>query len=631
MQIFNKQHTLFAALATILILAGCSDIEAPNLDQTPNNTNNTPDANNTPDPCNGACSSTTHCDATTKACVACVENSHCPSAELTNYAGICTTNKCEIAANKCADGFIDLDGKADNGCECKITDDNDLPDIEGTDSNCDGADGVGGKNGNVIYVHPKGDTRNNGFTHDKPLPTITSALSAADNTRPYILVVAGNYSESIILKNGINIFGGYNQDTWKRDITANETVIKGNGQPDPRTKLEEADHLGHYKTVTAHDIKDKTILSGLTIVGQNATTTNKSASTFALWSENSENLLIHDSLFIGGKASDGKNGQPGRKGDHPALNCQPAIGGDGGEEGSRHWETAIIPCFLSIAATHANHGKLGAIAIDGAGSSNPADQNGGKHTCGHPTDQTHGGPGDHGQPGATGLNSQPRDSDYLGGFVFRENNSTTWHHVPHKQSATNGRGGNGGQGGGAAGNIRLSNHESEGTWIGIAGSNGGNGGCGGEAGENGFAGGSSFGVLVLKGQVSFHNTGIQLGTGGTGGLAGTSGTGTLGQPGAPSLSPLPNPPNPPHPTLSNGGKGGNGGNGGDGGKTLGGPGGHAIGIAYTEHDSIINAGQVTYNIELASGGKGQEGQEGWETSQKRDGQILESQKIPTHD
>lgn len=626
MQIPKNSHVLTAVCSSllVLVLAGCNDIEAPNLTQ-PDQTNNAHNAKNPtpPKPCDGACSDTTsHCDETTNTCVACLENSHCPSDPLTNFTGFCTANKCETSSTICADGYVDLDNNSDNGCECQISDENDIPDIDGTDSNCDGFDGITGKDGNVIFVRPGGDMRNDGFTPDKPLPSIAAALSAAaDSNRPYILVAAGDYNESITLKNGISIFGGYHPTTWKRQITTNQTFIKGDGKPDARTKMQEADLLGHYKTVKAYEIKDKTILSGLTIVGQDAEPTNKTASTFALWSENSQNLHIHDSLIIGGRASNGKNGNNGRDGDHPDLQCVPASGGKGGEAGSREQDTAIFPCNL-MSIGYANHGEPGETAINGAGSNNPVSKNGGMHTCGPTVDQTHGGPGDPGQPGASGLNSQPRDNNYLGGIVFHENYST-WLHVPHKQSASNGIGGNGGQGGGAAGNQSLSGDESHGTFLGVAGGDGGHGGCGGEAGNDGFAGGSSFGVLVLKGQVSFQNTVIQLGTGGSGGLAGTAGTGSLGQPGKSA-------PSPPKEEidLPQGGNGGKGGNGGDGGKALPGFGGHAVGLAYLEESNVLNTDQIIYITDHASPGKGQEG---WEPNQKRDGQILKSHKFPEHD
>ncbi len=511
------------------------------------------------------------------------------------------------AANNCADGFFDPNGNESNGCECELTNADDIPDFAGIDSNCDGVDGIIGENGNVVFVSLSGLPRNNGFISGESLNTIAAGIKHASNTnRPYVLVAAGHYNESITLENGISIFGGYDPATWKRDIVTHETFINGDGKPDSTTQNADTGLLGHYKTLTAKNIADKTIVSGFTVVGQNAEPDNFSASTFALWSENSENLFIQDSLFIGGQASAGSPAN-----DAPPPSCTPQKGGAGGQQSIN-----VIPCELDQDWVFLpTSGSPGAIA-EGNEDIPQIFDNGGKHVCktGNNPD-IHGTSGRPGVNGRPSLNSEPMDSTYLGGFSTSQQ-LITWTHEPQKSSATNGGNGNGGQGGGAGGSYQEKKEKP--VLIGGRGGKGGSGGCGGYAAKDGHSGGSSFGIVVLSGKVTFHRTHITLGAGADAGKPGTHTEGTKGADGQPGTSS----------SSEKAGNGANGGRGGDatrGGKAIGGIGGHAIGLAYIDDTSVIDAETIFYDINSAKVGNGQEG---WKNGQKRAGKQFEHYRFP---
>ncbi len=71
-------------------------------------------------------------------------------------------------------------------------------------------------------------------TKSAPFPIVAKALSKATPTsrkRVAILVAKGTYAgETIQMKEGVDLFGGYSPEDWTRDIEANETVLDGEGK-----------------------------------------------------------------------------------------------------------------------------------------------------------------------------------------------------------------------------------------------------------------------------------------------------------------------------------------------------------------------------------------------------------------
>ncbi len=120
----------------LLGMIGCTDIEAPQL------SNDAGVGDGGSSACAELCTgSTPVCDEGSKQCVGCLDDSHCVQPGK-NYAGMCGgNNECSYSGAACAAGYVNLDGNDATGCECQITDANDVPDLTGKDTNCDGVGG----------------------------------------------------------------------------------------------------------------------------------------------------------------------------------------------------------------------------------------------------------------------------------------------------------------------------------------------------------------------------------------------------------------------------------------------------------------------------------------------------------
>lgn len=465
-----------------------------------------------------------------------------------------------------------------------------------------------GPNANVVFVSAEaGNDNNDGLTSEEPKKSITEGINLAKKKNlSYVVVATGDYQESITLQEGIHLLGGYDPDTWTPPSESTST-IKSDGTLTTDTE---------YKTIIAKNIDTETIFNGFTVYGQNAdSASNSGVSTFALWSLNS-NLLVQDSHFIAGKASDGAHGKDALQ--TTAADCSDVenTGGEGGEADNTD------PCSDNNALPQAPPGKPGTTG-DGTGPDNAQtpQKNGGTHICGQAKPSIDGAIGANGTDGGPGENSTPITSNSLGMFSLTDN---TWY-PPQAEPPTKGKNGGGGQGGGAGGNLN-DNILPGGPFKGGIGGAGGKGGCGGHPGENGQAGGSSFGIAVLSGNASFENIHITLGAGGNGGDFGQPGEGSEGNYG---INGLPGQSDGPNRDAGRGGWGGPGGNGGPGGKAIGGNGGHAIGLAFTNEATIEEISPITYTEN--SGEAGTQGTDGWDTSGlniTRNGIVEDTQEFP---
>nr|HPM77588.1 putative metal-binding motif-containing protein [bacterium] len=77
-----------------------------------------------------------------------------------------------------------------------------------------------------LYVSPDGDDGNSGSA-EQPFKTIAHAVGGGHTTGKVVFAAAGVYHEQVDTQ--VSIFGGYNKDTWERDIEANETKITYSG------------------------------------------------------------------------------------------------------------------------------------------------------------------------------------------------------------------------------------------------------------------------------------------------------------------------------------------------------------------------------------------------------------------
>ena len=72
-------------------------------------------------------------------------------------------------------------------------------------------------------------------TRSAPFSAVGQALAAAEpgarGGRVAILVAAGTYPEGpLVMKPGVDLFGGYSAETWQRDIFANAAILDGEGR-----------------------------------------------------------------------------------------------------------------------------------------------------------------------------------------------------------------------------------------------------------------------------------------------------------------------------------------------------------------------------------------------------------------
>ncbi len=493
---------------------------------------------------------------------------------------LCSDGRC--AMGTCDGGWVDLDGRADTGCEYRCEGDAgtpDPPDTGGVDADCDGIDGEIGSS--VFVAKPANggnDTTNDGRSPDRPVATIENAMAIADACPGNcdVLVSAGTYSEDLTLRSGVDLYGGYAPGSWGRNISANETIISGSASV----------------TVSASSLSTTTIFDGLTVRGRSYTSGASSTYAIRVSSTPSSRLRIRNSVVQagtagaagnGGSGSDGRNGNTGGAGSGSSGGSggsSPGCSANGGGGGSS-WNCGNGGGGSGTAGGDSSSGG-------GGGSSGSNRCSGCNDTGGNGGAGGGGGDGNHG--GAATANTDS-DGSFSSGFFSGI------------RARSGGRGYNGtGGGGGGAGGTDVDPWYcafwSE-TEHGGGGGGGGGAGCHGTAGTGGYQGGGSFGIVLYNSAVEVSDTSIELGIGGAGGDGGSGGDGGTGAAGRAGYSP----------SNDEGGRGGTGGTGGDGGGGAGGNGacgGPAIGIALVGSSSLSGGGR-SYDTGGARGGSGGNG------------------------
>lgn len=552
-------------------------------------------------------------------CGICENN--CKALSYPNSKGICDATKlipdCKIVCNP---QYFDLNGNPLDGCECKFEKSEDF--VNGKDENCDGIDG---EISNGIFVAKDGNDKNTGELFS-PLLTIQAGIETAiKKGKRDVYVATGVYTESIILKAGVSVYGGYSSDFKVRDKILYETTIIG--------KKPDKDHSGTITAIgiSTAPIKNKTIFNGFVIFGFN----NKEpgGNSYAIYIRDSnENLEISENHIVAGDGGDGflgengfsgKDGNDGKSGfsayDINKASCSNINkGGKGGEKScdgiavnGGDGGNAICPDFdettsdpkcpspfpVQKAKTEENgqnglnnngeYGKGGKAGLDAfisiyygpyTGDLSCILTNAANCTvCNLPESSKEGGDGKTGLNGTNGVKGVGCNlsNGKIEGF--------NWKGLHGNEGGNGGHGGGGG-GGGAGGGIETygcEKTESKYTDIGGSGGGGGSGGCGGGGGKGGGGGGGSFGIFVIFSQPPqslpvIKNNNMELGFGGNGGNGGLGGVGgkggngaSGGVDGASDLKTF---------CAPGGGHGGNGGSGGHGGGGGGGCGGVSYGI-----------------------------------------------------
>jgi hypothetical protein len=485
-----------------------------------------------------------------------------------NAVGFCDLLGFPACNYECEDGFVDVDGSADNGCECEFLSEDDEP-FDDIDSNCDGTDGVPD---DAVYVSRSGDDAGTGSIGD-PLRTIMKGLAMANDAGLDLVVVhMGTYREDVELIDGISLVGGFDTDFEAHDPDIYVTTIDGSGGS---------------ATVIARGITTETNFIGFEVIGNH--TGSRGAPAIAMWVEDSsDSLFINSTILV---ATDGTNGRLGTDGAHGGL------GLDGGT-GDGATTTAMTCADLNFGGMGAFGTCAGVEVSGGFGADNACPVPNADQPDGSPGLPVAGGgaagsggcdaflascgmcwvdfchnPGTDGQSGLGGLDGAggPGGTDNDGNF-----NSITasgWSPATGGGAGSGSAGSGGGGGGAGAGAASVGGCDQH--QIGGTGGGGGAGGCGGERGTSGTGGGGSFGLVVYGGVMPtlrdsqvISGDGGRGGPGGDGGVGGSGGIGGDGGTKGAGTAWCSEP----------GGDGGNGGGGGAGGGAGGSPGGPSFAI-----------------------------------------------------
>jgi len=429
-----------------------------------------------------------------------------------------------------------------------------------------------------------------------PCRSITYALIRVGSTgKSQLFIANGQYAESVVLRDGIDLFGGFDAATWEQDVASTQTVLTGNSSGVSDTVV-----------ITAEALISPTRVEGLVIQGE--INYEAGGNSYAIWVRDSgSNLQIKNNTIIAGRGADalaGSNGPDGSDG---------GSGVDG--EAEIDPQTASLTTCINRAYTPGNQGVPGDGGLNppmdggnGAGAACPNDNDvqpfgsdgsvvtgggaagiggvGGHDyqissdcssyvTGGYSTNGLSGSDGADGSNGSSGAGC----SDTIGDVI-----SSHWR-GNSGNSGQQGIAGGGGGGGGAGGGIDDNDGCGLGDALGNSGGGGGAGGEGGQGGQGAQSGGGSFGIFVTFSTASddypiieentiIRGSGGKGGDGGFGGVAGVGGIGGRG--GDEHLINM---------LSGTGGDGGEGGSGGHGGGGGGGCGGVAYGVFIFNNNS----------------------------------------------
>ena len=573
---------------------------------------------------------------------------------LPNANGTCNATGSPVCQMNCNAGAYNLNGQIPDGCEFILDPDGIYVSTSDPHSADDASCGLGPYGTQPGY---------------HPCKTIAQGIARATAlNRHHVLVANGIYSEGVVVADGRSLLGGYDWETWARDVAATGTLITGFTTAN-----------GHDSTIVANNITSPTTVEGFVVYGsvnnKASTTSLAGGNSYAIYvSSSGSSLQIVNNIIFGGRGGPGVNGAIGANG----------ANGNGGT-GRNPVLTTADAAYDAFAATgtgecstsnNRQHANGGAASACPSGSSGAGGQGGGNqcpvdsncdlwdpnYGCLQNTTNFHwinntpiaGSPGTGGggalggtfgagaaqgndmiqiwaqalggwvcyiPPGTTyGLDGPNGSNGGHGGAVLGCSASAgsvsgnDWVGGTAPAGVTAGNGGGGG-GGGAGGGGKCENdghgHSTctDGTGkdtIGAHGGGGGAGGCGGAGGGAAGPGGGVFGIFIVKGTASSAPvvTGNQIFRG-SGGVGGAGGAGGTGGTGGLG-APGGTSGVPVVFCTDTAGRGGNGGDGGDGSGGGGGCGGSSFGI-YTSGYSATPPNYCTGTINTISGGGGGNG------------------------
>ncbi len=473
----------------------------------------------------------------------------------------------------------------------------DLPDDGFVDSNCDGIDG---DESDAVFVTSSGTDSATCGPLAEPCATVQYGIDRASLLGVQgVYVAAGDYAESVVLSDGVSLYGGYDAtDGWSRNPATNVSRVTGN----------DGDIEGRALTLLADAISAPTIVADMTLVGPDAVGTlpggqgrssyvvvvRNSTGTLSIWG----NTIQAGAGTAGTAGADGTaaSGAPaagggiGQAADSFAAACDDtsrgnggsgatsvlpgAAGGAGGLGGTMDTDCSNYPLTFDATATAGQPGSNaqtsgGGFGIGGSGGP----------VC---------SPGNPGLAGQAGSDGSPGVGAAPGGLLIGD----FWYAADGVAGSV-GSDGTGGGGGSGSGGCDAGTDS-----YGAGGGGGGAGGAGAtEAGLGGSGGGGSFGVYLIASSPDIASNEIQLGTAGDGGTGGDAGAGQAGGQAGPGGSSNGT-------TSGAGGDGGTGGRGGHSGAGGGGAGGIAAGVYSTSGSAPTLTGNSYSGGTAGSGGAG---------------------------
>lgn len=220
-----------------------------------------------------------HCGACDSPCVAPGPNM-IASCELESGGPIC--------AFECAEGFVDVDGYLATGCECELWLGEGPPPSAGGDHDCDG---IPDSTDDFVYVSVNGSDHAAG-TLEEPMRTLSAAILRAEINAKDVLVSQGDYQGLVMLRDGVSVYGGYQEGFGDRDLGLYPVRVLAEGPSTPALR--------------AGAITSPTTVEGLTILAREGLAGEGSTAVYL--DAPSSGLIFKDVLIFAAEAGDGAHG-----------------------------------------------------------------------------------------------------------------------------------------------------------------------------------------------------------------------------------------------------------------------------------------------------------------------------------
>lgn len=406
----------------------------------------------------------------------------------------------------------------------------------------------------ALFVSPSGSPQGSG-AREAPLASLALAIEQAASRQADVYVAAGTWDETLVLRTGVSVFGGFDAGSWSRDPSRHLTVVRGTAEGDLRFALK-------------GEGVSNVVVDGIRFEG-------RQAGVAAVFLRDARAVVLSG---IGAFAPAGPDGAAGARGSNRTGRAPDGNRGENsGVCGRAGGSGGAGTSGRNAGGRGGNGGAAG--GFDGArgGGSGGA---GGAGGSGVGRGGLGGSSGSTGATGSAGGRGEALGSVNTAGRYLVATGGTGGNGAP-------GRGGGGGGGGGGA-------------LLGVCGGGGGGGGAGGLGGfggRGGVGGGASIAILVTGGsEIRVVGSTLASEGGGRGGDGGFGGNGeTAGAGGGISSAGA----------GGGGGAGGRGGHGGTGGRGGGGGGGPSIGILAlgSQVDQSGNAFQIGAAGEGGAGGQ----------------------------